>query len=293
MSLLLFKTKTMADTKKTQDPVNELDELQTPQTVVVEETEKVEEVKVKEEVAPEIEVKKEIEKKEETKVKEVKEEIKEVKVEKKERKAARTAKKEESLWTEKSDLIAKHNQMVMFVQNIINNVEMDIKRMKLVLGQLAKFDPNNPESLQWHQEEINKAMWNESLKSYKDEDAEVVEWVFDWYFMIWKDQKKYPVPLNYSSKTKLVPGDVLKLKIMSDGKFIYKLINPIERRHMRALLSKTDENKFISVTDDWKTFFLNQAAVTFFKGKPWDELYIVTNKDEDGWFAAIEAIIKK
>jgi len=275
MSTFIFKTKTMADTKKTQDPVNELDELQTPQTVVVEKTEKVE-------------------KKEEKKVEEVKEDEKlEEKVEKKARKSARASKKEAAVWEEKNELLAKHNQMVMFVQNTMNNIEMDIKRMKLVLGQLAKFDPINPESLQSNQNEINKVMWNELLKSYKDEDAEVVEWVFDGYFMIWKDQKKYPVPLNYSSKTKLVPGDVLKLKIMSDGKFIYKLISPIERRHMRALLSKTDENKFISVTDDGKTFFLNQAAVTFFKGKPGDELYIVTNKDEDGGFAAIEAIIKK
>ena len=58
------------------------------------------------------------------------------------------------------------------------------------------------------------------------------------------DQKKYPVPLNYSSKTKLVPGDILKLKILEDGKFVYKLIQPIERKHIRATLSKTDDNKF-------------------------------------------------
>ena len=40
--------------------------------------------------------------------------------------------------------------------------------------------------------------------------------------MIGADQKKYPVPMNYSSKTKLIPGDTLKLKVMPDGKFIYK-----------------------------------------------------------------------
>jgi hypothetical protein len=86
--------------------------------------------------------------------------------------------------------------------------------------------------------------------------------------MIGADQKKYPVPLNYSSKTKLVPGDILKLKILEDGKFIYKLIQPVDRKHIRATLSKTDDNKFVAVTDDGKNYFLNQAAVTFFKGKP-------------------------
>jgi hypothetical protein len=122
---------------------------------------------------------------------------------------------------------------------------------------------------------------------------QVVEWLFDGYFMVWSDQKKYPVPLNYASKTKLVPGDILKLKILTDGKFVYKLIRPVERKHVRAVLSKTDDNKFIAVTDDSKTYFLNQAAVTFFKWKASDELYIVTNADGSGSFAAIEAIIKK
>jgi hypothetical protein len=46
------------------------------------------------------------------------------------------------------------------------------------------------------------------------------------------------------------------------------LINPVERKHIRAILSKTEDNKFTAVTDDGQTFFLNQAAVTFFKGKP-------------------------
>jgi len=57
----------------------------------------------------------------------------------------------------------------------------------------------------------------------------------------------------------------LKLKILDNGQFVYKLIKPIERKHIRATLSKTEENKYTAVTDDGKTYFLNQAAVTFFK----------------------------
>jgi hypothetical protein len=52
---------------------------------------------------------------------------------------------------------------------------------------------------------------------------------------------------------------------LDNGQFVYKLIKPIERKHIRALLSKTDDNKYTAVTDDGKTYFLNQAAVTFFK----------------------------
>ena len=86
---------------------------------------------------------------------------------------------------------------------------------------------------------------------------------------------------------------MLKLKVTPEGKFIYKLIKPVERKHLRALLSKTDENKFTANTEDGKVYFLNQEAVTFFKGTPGDELYILINEKDPAAFAAIEAIIKK
>ena len=191
----------------------------------------------------------------------------------------------------KDEMMQKHQQMVQFIQNLLGNMENDMKRIKLALNQLAKFDPEDPESVE--HKDAEQTMGSEELKSYSEENAEVVEGKFDGYFMIWSDQKKYPVPMNYSSKTKLVPWDFLKLKILEDGKFIYKLIQPVERKHIRAVLSKTDDNKFIAITDDGKNFFLNQAAVTFFKWKSWDELYILINDKEEMSFAAIEAIIKK
>lgn len=198
---------------------------------------------------------------------------------------------EEKTTAQNSELIEKHNQMINFVKNTISTIEVDLKRMKLVLNKLTKFDPNDPTSLD--DKEVTEALGTQELKSYTEENVQVVEWKFDGYFMVDADQKKYPVPLNYSSKTKLVPWDILKLKILENGQFVYKLINPVERKHIRATLSKTEDNKFTAVTDNGQTFFLNQAAVTFFKGRPWDELYILTNEKDNGGFAAIEAIIKK
>lgn len=190
-----------------------------------------------------------------------------------------------------NELVEKHNQMIQFIKNTISWIDTDLKRIKLVLNKLNKFDPQDPKSLE--DQEIMDTLGGEELKSYTEEDVQVVEGKFDGYFMVGADQKKYPVPLNYSSKTKLVPGDVLKLKILDNGQFVYKLIKPIERKHIRALLSKTDDNKYTAVTDDGNTYFLNQAAVTFFKGRPGDELYILTNEKEESSFAAIEAVIKK
>ena len=198
---------------------------------------------------------------------------------------------DETKQVQNDEFIEKHNQMINFVKNTISTIEVDLKRMKLVLNKLTKFDPNDPTSLD--DKEVTEALGTQELKSYTEENVQVVEWKFDGYFMVDANQKKYPVPLNYSSKTKLVPGDILKLKILENGQFVYKLINPVERKHIRATLSKTDDNKFTAITDDGQTFFLNQAAVTFFKGRPGDELYILTNEKDNGWFAAIEAIIKK
>lgn len=193
----------------------------------------------------------------------------------------------------KTESMQRHNQMVDFVKNLLTNIENDLKRISVVVDQLANFDPENPDSLtsmpSFDENGSNDEMWNYE----DDENMQVVEGKFDWYFMVWNNQKKYPVPLNYASKTKLVPGDTLKLKIMSEGKFVYKLIRPVERKHIKATLSKTDENKFVAMSEDGKVYFLNQAAVTFFKWKPGDELYIITNAEWTGGFAAIEAVIKK
>jgi len=204
---------------------------------------------------------------------------------------ASTAKTSATKTSSMDELMEKHNQMIQFVKNTISTIETDLKRMRLVLNKLSNFDPKDLTSLD--DKELAETIGTEELKSYTEDNIQVVEWKFDWYFMVWADQKKYPVPLNYSSKTKLVPWDVLKLKILENGQFVYKLINPVERKHIRATLSKTDDNKFTAVTDDGQMFFLNQAAVTFFKWRPGDELYILTNEKDHWGFAAIEAVIKK
>ena len=103
----------------------------------------------------------------------------------------------------KDEIMQKHQQMVQFVQNLLGNMENDMKRIRLTLNQLAKFDPEDPESVE--HKDAEQSMGKQELKSYSEENAEVIEGKFDGYFMIGNDQKKYPVPLNYSSKTKLVP----------------------------------------------------------------------------------------
>lgn len=176
------------------------------------------------------------------------------------------------------------------VLEMLSKVETDLKRAQLIIQQVVDaggWDIEVDTAKLADLESAAAKLWSGT----EDWDITVVEWVYDGYFMIWSDKKKYPVPMNYSSKTKLIPGDVLKLRIMPDGKLIYKLIWQANKTYVRATLSKSDENKFTAITDDGDIFFLNQAAVTYFKGKTGDELSIIINADGVGDFAAIEALI--
>jgi hypothetical protein len=64
--------------------------------------------------------------------------------------------------------------------------------------------------------------------------------------MIGSDGKKYPVPLNYSSKSKLLTQDILKLTILPNGKLMYKLIQPAPRSMIKASLSQNG-NEYVAI----------------------------------------------
>ncbi len=183
--------------------------------------------------------------------------------------------------------MSKQNEALKSLEWLLAKIETDTKRAKLMIHNMLEW---NPEEAVKHSENLDEMA--SKLLSYEEwEDVKVVEWVYDGYFMIGSDEKKYPVPMNYSSKTKLIPGDVMKLRVLPDGKLVYKLIWPAPRSYIKATLSRSDENKYIAITDEWQVYQLNQAAITFFKWKPGNELSIIINPESTVDMAAIEAII--
>lgn len=193
-----------------------------------------------------------------------------------------------------TEQFAQMKKSILAVSTMIESMESDLSNAKKMLQHLATADDVSIDidALSKQTAKLTRTEW---MKNYlDDENMQIVEGVFDGYFMTGADQKKYPVPLNYASKSKLVPGDKLKLRISPDGKLIYKLIIPTDRKHIRAVLSmdSEDETKYVALTPEWQTYHLNQAAVTYYKGRPGDEIYILTSK-ESGSYAAIEAVIKK
>lgn len=170
------------------------------------------------------------------------------------------------------------------LEDLLQKIETEVKRARLMIQQI---EWGNEISIK----EVSLDDIATKLETHDDAEQKIVEWVYDGYFMVWSDKKKYPVPMNYASKSKLIPWDVLKLRVMDDGKLIYKLIGQANRKFIRATLTKTDDNKFTAIADEGQVYYLNQAAVTYFKWNTGDELAIIVNADGIGSFAAIEALI--
>jgi hypothetical protein len=120
---------------------------------------------------------------------------------------------------------------------------------------------------------------------------QIIEGVFNGKKMVGPDGKEYSIPPNYASKSKLVEGDLMKLTITNQGRFIYKSIAPIERKRLKGELVSDPTTDQWSVLADGKTYKILTASVTFWKGHPGDDvIFFVPESGESNW-GAVENII--
>lgn len=87
---------------------------------------------------------------------------------------------------------------------LIQKIKADISKLETFLT----LDDANLEVLSLKQETYdipNQAnAFAHQSREYEEEGIKVIESVYDGYFIAGPDGRKYPVPLNYSSKTKLI-----------------------------------------------------------------------------------------
>lgn len=121
-------------------------------------------------------------------------------------------------------------------------------------------------------------------------EGRIIEGIFDGQIMIGPDGKNYPVPANYASKSKLVEGDIMKLTITEDGKFLYKQIGPVERKTVIGTLVQHDDKYFVEVAG--KEYQILYASVTYFHLRNGSQVSVTipANNDEATW-AAVEAAL--
>ena len=119
-------------------------------------------------------------------------------------------------------------------------------------------------------------------------DENVIEGIFDGAGMMGADGKKYLIPSNYASKSKLVCGDVMKLTIKSDGTYIYKQIGPVERKRMNGMLNESEGQYFAEC--DGKILNILAASVTYFKAKEGDNITLLVAKDQESNWGALDNV---
>jgi len=117
----------------------------------------------------------------------------------------------------------------------------------------------------------------------------IIEGVFDGEKMVGSDKNEYAVPANYASKSKLVPGDVLKLTIKNDGSFMYKQISPVERKHILGTL--TYDNGAYKVLAAGKLYKILYASVTYYRGEVGDRVSLIVPASGSAEWGAVDAII--
>lgn len=123
------------------------------------------------------------------------------------------------------------------------------------------------------------------------EGGQVVEGVFDGQNMIGPDGKSYPVPANYASKSKLIPGDVLKLTIADDGSFLYKQIGPVERKRLVGPLVYEDGQ--YKVLAGGKSYKVLLASVTYYRAEVGDNVTLIVPALEESEWGAIDNVLPK
>lgn len=182
-------------------------------------------------------------------------------------------KKEKKISDEKNLL---DEEKILSLQAMIANAEQTILSAKQML---AKVHGNN---------------FNNFKKKQPDstEDGRVIYGNFDGQIMQGEDGKQYPVPANYSSKSKLVEGDVMKLTITNQGSFIYKQVGPIERKYLIGI-AENNNRGVLTVNTDGKNYRVLLAAATYFKIEPGDEVTLVVPRDRPSEWGAIENVLKK
>ncbi len=172
------------------------------------------------------------------------------------------------------------------VKELIDNAESALKVAKQILA----------DAMGLHEgEKVESDSYIEKAASVGVSDVgstgKIIEGVFDGQNMVDKKGTVYPVPANYASKSKLVPGDVLKLTVTEEGKFLYKQIGPVERKTIVGPMVY-NEGRYQILAND-RAYNVLLASVTYFKAEVGDEVtLIIPMTDESDW-GAIEAVLPK
>ncbi len=170
---------------------------------------------------------------------------------------------------------------IALLKEMLDAAEANIRSAKQILGEVTSATGKNQFAA------IAEKVGSISM----NREHHVIEGVFDGQNMIGPDKKTYSVPANYASKSKLIPGDILKLTIMEDGAFVYKQIGPVERKKIVGTL--TYEDGQYKVIGNSKAYNVLLASVTYFRAEIGDRVTLIIPELEESEWGAIENVLPK
>lgn len=173
---------------------------------------------------------------------------------------------------------------IALIKEMIDSAEASLRSAKQLLSEFTG-DSGSAEIRSKLSREASK------LDTTVDEGGKIVEGVFDGKSMIGPDKREYPIPANYASKSKLVPGDVMKLTVAPDGGFTYKQIGPVERKRVVGPLT-SEEGQF-KVIAAGKAYKVLLASVTFYRAEPGDEVVLLVPAVGESEWGAIDNVIPR
>ncbi|MBT4021550.1 hypothetical protein HOF17_04200, partial [Candidatus Peribacteria bacterium] len=174
------------------------------------------------------------------------------------------------------------DDQLLTIQELIDSATSSLKTARNMLSEFTGIaDPSK----------LKHAAQASIQSSASVSDGKVIEGIFDGQNMIDPEGETYPVPANYASKSKLVEGDGMKLTITDEGKFVYKQINPVDRRLVVGALIHEDAQ--YKVLSEGKSYRVLLASVTFYRAEVGDQVTIILPKEEDAVWGAVENVIPK
>lgn len=177
---------------------------------------------------------------------------------------------------------------VALAKRVIQHMRDELDSLERLLGQ-----EEQSEALQALSQMLAEAPSRLSGPITSPIGSRTVEGVFDGQHMVGEDGKQYLVPPNYASKSKLVEGDLLRLIIAENGRFIFKQRGPIERERLMGIVVYNDQADEWFVAAEGRKFRILPASVTFFKAEPNDQAVILVPSDNPSSWAALENVIRR
>lgn len=185
---------------------------------------------------------------------------------------------------ENNELLNLNKNQTILIKQILQKIQNNINQISQIIEETEP-DQKGKDLI------IQKSL-KKLKRNFYEKNQLITEGVFDGQNMIGPDGKKYIIPVNYASKSKLIEGDILKLTITNDGSFIYKQIEPAQKERLKGLLIKDEETSQWKVLAGGNTYKVLTTSVTYFKGEVNDEAVILIPKGNRSQWAAIENIIK-